>query len=273
MQITARELVFDVQAGGPADGPPVLLLHGFPQHTGEWDLVAPRLQDAGARTYAFDQRGYSPGARPADVAAYAMGECVADAVAVLDALGVDRAHVVGHDWGAIVAWHLAAEHPDRVRTLTAISVPHPAAYAKALAADADQQRRSAYIGLFQQPGKAEDLLLEQDGQRLRELFTGVPADRVERFVTPMLDRARLTGGLNWYRALGRGPMTVGPVSVPTTFVWSDQDLAVGAAAAQGCARQVTGDYRFVTLPGVSHWIPDEAPDEVAREVLARMATA
>ncbi len=273
MQITARDLVFDVQAGGPLDGPPVLLLHGFPQHTGEWELVASRLHDAGARTYAFDQRGYSPGARPADVAAYAMSECVADAVAVLDALGVDRAHVIGHDWGAIVAWHLAAEHPDRVRTLTAISVPHPSAYAKALATDADQQRRSAYIGLFQQAGKAEDLLLEHDGQRLRELFAGVPAERVERFVTPMLDRARLTGGLNWYRALGRGPMTAGPVPVPTTFVWSDHDAAVGAAAALGCAQQVTGDYHFVTLPGVSHWIPDEAPDEVAREVLARMATA
>jgi pimeloyl-ACP methyl ester carboxylesterase len=273
MQITARELVFDVQAGGPQDGPQALLLHGFPQHAGEWDLVASRLHDAGVRTYAPDQRGYSPGARPTDVDAYAISELVADAVALLDALGVNRAHVVGHDWGAVVAWHLAAEHPDRVRTLTAISVPHPSAYAAALATDPDQQRRSSYIGLFQQEGTAEDMLLEHDGQRLRAMFTGIPAERLDGFVTPMLDRARLTGALNWYRALGRGPMTAGAVSVPTTFIWSDQDLAVGAAAAEGCAQQVTGDYRFVTVAGASHWIPDEAPDEVAREILARMATA
>lgn len=274
MQITARELVFDVQAGGPEDGPVALLLHGFPQHAGEWELVTARLHDAGVRTYAFDQRGYSPGARPTAVTDYAMGECVADAVAVLDALGVDRAHVVGHDWGAVVAWHLAAEHPDRVPSLTAISVPHPVAFAAALAGDADQRRRSAYIGLFQQEGKAEDTLLEHDGRRLREIFTGVPAERVERYVTPMLDRARLTGGLNWYRALLAAPMgTAGPVTVPTTFLWSDGDWAIGPVAAEGCAAYVTGDYRFVNVAGASHWVPDEAPDTVADEILARMATA
>lgn len=272
MQIAARGLVFDLQTGGPEDGPVALLLHGFPQHAGEWEQVAARLHDAGIRTYAFDQRGYSPGARPTAVADYAMGECVADALAVLDALGVDRAHVVGHDWGAVVAWHLAAEHADRVLTLTAISVPHPVAFARTIATDPDQQQRSAYIGLFQQEGKAEDLLLEDDGRRLREIFTGVPAERIDRFVTPMLDRARLTGGLNWYRALtlGKGFTPAGPVAVPTTFLWSDGDWAIGPKAAESCADHVTGDYRFVNLSGVSHWIPDEAPDDTAREILARI---
>src|SRR5262249_15043794 len=120
MQIEARGLTFDVYEGGPADGDPVLLLHGFPQDHREFDLIRPRLHEAGLRTYAVDQRGYSPGARPADVKSYRITEPAADAVAVLDALGIESAHVIGHDWGAQVGWQLAGVHPDRVRTLTAI---------------------------------------------------------------------------------------------------------------------------------------------------------
>src|SRR3954469_22638266 len=121
MEIKARGLTFDVYEGGPDDGEPVLLLHGFPQDHREYDLLLPRLHAAGLRTYVLDQRGYSPGARPAEVQAYRITEPVADAVAVLDALGIEKAHVIGHDWGAVVAWMLAGLHPDRLRTLTAVS--------------------------------------------------------------------------------------------------------------------------------------------------------
>src|SRR5262245_36183330 len=124
MEITARGLVFEVSAGGPKDGEPVLLLHGFPQNSHEWDGVVPLLHDAGLRTFALDQRGYSPGARPSERAEYAIAECAADAVAVGEALGYESMHVVGHDWGAIAAWYTTLLHPSFVRTLTAISVPH-----------------------------------------------------------------------------------------------------------------------------------------------------
>ncbi|GHJ47753.1 epoxide hydrolase [Catellatospora sp. TT07R-123] len=272
MRVHARGLEFDVSVSGPDDGRPVLLLHGFPQHAGEWDAVAARLAAAGMRTYALDQRGYSPGARPTEVESYRVDELVADALAVLDELGVAWADVVGHDWGAVVAWYLAARHPGRVRTLTAVSVPHPAAYLAALAADPDQQGRSAYIQLFQQAGVAEEVLLGDDAQRLRAVFTGCPPESVESYVAPMREPGALTAALNWYRAgdfhdMGR----LGPVSVPTTFVWSDGDLAVGRVAAENCPEHVTGDYRFVAVPGVSHWIPDEAPDAVADAILARTA--
>ncbi|MBO4208141.1 alpha/beta fold hydrolase [Micromonospora echinofusca] len=271
MQIDARGLTFEVRTGGPVDGPPVLLLHGFPQHAGEWDDVVPALHAAGLRTYAPDQRGYSPGARPDDVAAYRMAECVADAVALLDELGVPAAHVVGHDWGAIVAWHLAARHPDRVRTLTAVSVPHPAAMGYALTHDRRQKFRSAYFKLFQQPGTAEKVLLGLDGAVLRRLLRGVgDADRVARYAEPMRRPGALTGALNWYRAMSRRDMVgMGPVTVPTTFVWSDRDVAIGRTAAEACAAQVAGEYRFVALSGVTHWIPDEAPGQLAEAILAR----
>ncbi|PWU55350.1 alpha/beta hydrolase [Micromonospora sp. S4605] len=273
MRIDARGLRFEVRVGGPEGGDPVLLLHGFPQHRGEWDDVVPALHAAGLRTYAPDQRGYSPGARPEAVEAYRMDELVADALAVLDALGAPTAHVVGHDWGALVGWELAVRHPQRVRTLTAVSVPHPAAMAYALANDPQQKVRSAYIVLFRQPGKAEKVLLGLNATALRRMLAGVgDADRVAAYAEPMREPGALTAALNWYRAMpSRTELAAtGPVTVPTTFVWSDQDVAIGRAAAEACAERVSGDYRFVELPGVSHWIPDEAPAPLAEAILARV---
>ncbi|MFI5484916.1 alpha/beta fold hydrolase [Micromonospora echinaurantiaca] len=273
MRIDARGLRFEVRVGGPEGGDPVLLLHGFPQHGGEWDDVVPALHAAGLRTYAPDQRGYSPGARPEAVEAYRMDELVADALAVLDALGAPTAHVVGHDWGALVGWELAVRHPQRVRTLTAVSVPHPAAMAYALANDPQQKVRSAYIVLFRQPGKAEKVLLGLNATALRRMLAGVgDADRVAAYAEPMREPGALTAALNWYRAMpSRTELAAtGPVAVPTTFVWSDQDVAIGRTAAEACAERVSGDYRFVELPGVSHWIPDEAPAPLAEAILARV---
>jgi pimeloyl-ACP methyl ester carboxylesterase len=269
-RVRARGLTFDVDVGGPAGGAPVLLLHGFPQHRGQWDLVTPRLHAAGLRTYAVDQRGYSPAARPAEVVDYGMADCVADALAILDALGVEAAHVVGHDWGAIVGWHLGARHAARVRTLTAVSVPHPAALIGALADDWDQRKRSAYIRIFRQRA-AETLLLSADGAALRAAMRGVPADRVGRYLARLREPGALTGALNWYRAVDADALAaLGPVSVPTTYVWSDGDVAIGRTAAERCAAHVVGDFRFVELAGISHWVPDQAPDEVAEAILARV---
>lgn len=269
--VPARDLVFDLGIGGPVGGVPVLLLHGFPQHRGEWDLILPALHAAGLRSYAPDQRGYSPGARPDLVPDYRMAECVADVVALLDALEIEAVHLVGHDWGALVGWQLAARHPERVRTLTAVSVPHPVAMAYALSTDPDQRDRSAYIGLFQQADRAERLLLAEHGARLRGLLAGVGEERVDRYVQPMLVPGALTSALNWYRALSPADLAgIGPVTVPTTFVWSDGDVAIGRTAAEACAAQVSSDYRFVALAGVTHWIPDEAPAALADAVLARI---
>ncbi|MET8043113.1 alpha/beta fold hydrolase [Micromonospora sp. NPDC005215] len=271
MRVDARGLTFEVTAGGPSDGVPVLLLHGFPQHSGEWDDVVPALHAAGLRTYALDQRGYSPGARPTAVADYRIPELVADVVAVLDALGLDAVHLVGHDWGAIVAWAVAAGHPDRVRTLTAVSVPHPAAMAYALTNDGQQKARSSYITVFRKPGTAEKVLLAWHATALRRLLGGVgDGPRVDRYAAPMREPGVLTAALNWYRAMSRADLAgVGPVAVPTTYVWSDRDVAIGRTAAEACAANVTGAYHFVRLPGVSHWIPDTAPGPLAEAILAR----
>jgi pimeloyl-ACP methyl ester carboxylesterase len=271
------DLTFDVRVDGPDDGRPVLLLHGFPETSQSWAAVTPLLTAAGLRTYAPDQLGYSPGARPAEVEAYAMPAVAQVTVDLLDALGVPRVDVVGHDGGANVAWTLAAWHADRVRSLTAVSVPHPAAYTVGYRVDPEQKERSAYIRLFWQAGKAETVLLEDDARRLRRMLagtgdTGIPAEAIDQYVAVLSAPGALTAALNWYRAMSSGTR-VEKVGVPTTYVWSDGDVAIGRTAAEACAEYGTGDYRFVELAGVTHWIPEQAPERLAAAILDRVGSS
>ena len=262
-------LTFDVRVAGPEDGTPVLLLHGFPQTSRSWTRVLDLLEDTGCRFLAPDQRGYSPGARPAHDPAYAVDVLAQDALAVAAALGHDSVHLVGHDWGASVAWQVAAHHPERVVSLTALSVPHLAAFGWAVAHDDGQQRLSAYLSDFRRPGH-DAVLLADDAAALREIFDGAVApDDVDHYVTVMRDGA-LDPALGWYRAMRRDLADLPPVRVPTTFVWGEQDRATSEVAATRCARHVEADYRFVRLPGVSHWSPDEVPEVVAAEVRRRV---
>ncbi|MBE7159617.1 MAG: alpha/beta hydrolase [Williamsia herbipolensis] len=266
--VAVGDLEFTVRTGGPATAPAVLLLHGFPNDGTCYDAVVARLHESGLRTIVPDQRGYSPGARPTDVDAYRVEHLVTDAVGILDALGVHHALAVGHDWGALVAWHLAGRHPDRLTGLVVASVGHPSAIAASLAQDDDQRRRSSYIPGFID-ASAEDRLLADDGKALRDL---VPDDSV----LPLLERPALTGALNWYRANFTGDiagnLACPPIEVPTTMVWSDGDPALGRGQAEASGRYVYSDYRFSELHGVDHWVPQNAAPSLASEIALRSAT-
>ncbi|HEY0485733.1 MAG TPA: alpha/beta hydrolase [Mycobacteriales bacterium] len=273
--VRVGDLSFDVRVGGPTGGRPVLLLHGFPQHGGMWDAVSERLHGAGLRTYAPDQRGYSPGASPDDPEAYRMSELVSDVLGLADALGLSTVDLVGHDWGAAVAWQVAARHPDRLRSLTAVGIGHPLAYRAALKSSLEQQKRSAYLLLFRQkPGRPERVLLADGGRRLRAVFAGSGLDEagIARYADPLVTQPeRLTTALHWYRAMGRRDQEgLTAVTVPTTYVWGDEDLAQGRKAAEQTREHVTAPYRFIPLEGRSHWLPDEVPDIVADAILERV---
>ena len=260
VRISARELTFEVDVTGPEGAPVVLLLHGFPQSRHSWRLVTPYL--SGFRIVAPDQRGYSPDARPTDVQAYRIPQLTADVIAILDALGVPAAHVVGHDWGAAVAWQLGARHAARVLTLTAVSVPHPRAFLAALAADPEQRTKSLYMRDFAQPGY-DATLLADDAAGLRALFGGLPEVDVQHVVGAAREPGALAAWLRWYAAQRREDIADTPaVTVPTLHVWSDQDLALGRAAAQGTGDWVTGAYHFEVFRGVSHWVPEQAADRL-----------
>jgi pimeloyl-ACP methyl ester carboxylesterase len=281
-EVRVGDLSFQVAEEGPGDGVPALLLHGFPASLASWEPLLPRLAAAGLRTAAPNQRGYSPGARPQGEQNYRVDRLLDDVLDMLDALDMDRAHVIAHDWGAIVAWHLAARHPDRLHSLTALSVPHPAALGWALTHDPNQQEGSSYVSLLRISGKAEDVLLADGARRLRNMFdTEVPDHLVEAHVGLLSDRAALTGALSWYRAVGPRSRPwqevfaqrfcqLPPVAVPTTYIRGARDTALGRAAAERCAEHVSGDYRYVELPDVGHWVPEQAPEIVEEAVLARL---
>jgi pimeloyl-ACP methyl ester carboxylesterase len=260
----------DVRVAGPEDGVPVVLLHGFPQTSLSWAAVVPPLIAAGHRVVAPDQRGYSPLARPEGVEHYGTDTLADDVVELADALGIDTFHLVGHDWGASVAWVVAARHADRLRTLTAVSVPHLAAFGAALRESEDQRAMSRYMQLFRREGRAEEVLLEDGARRLVEFYEGQVAETaVAEYLRVFTAPGALTAALSYYRAMQPWLSDLPAVTVPTTYVWSTGDHALGRAGAERCGDFVTADYRFVELPDVSHWIPDEAPDALADAILAR----
>lgn len=247
----------------------VLALHGFPETAWEWAPVAEILVREGIRIVAPLQRGYSATARPVDVKDYDIDELASDALAVIDYLGLESVHVVGHDWGASVAWWLAGFHSNRVASLVAVSVPHLSAFAEALSSDPDQQERSDYFRLFRQEGKAEDVLLDSGAHRLRAMFgSDVGEEQIERHLAVVGERAGLTGALNWYRAMHRYDLP--DVAVPTTFIWGENDMAIARRGAEATATKMTGSYRFVPVHGEGHWLPEQNPRVVAQEILARI---
>ena len=276
IELTSGDFVFDALAAGPSDGRVVLLLHGFPQTNAMWRYQIEQLASAGLRAVAPNQRGYAAGARPEDVGAYHVDHLVGDVLAFGDALGVDRFDLVGHDWGAIVGWHVANRHPERLRSWTAVSVPHMAGVQKALASgESDQKQRSSYIDVFRAEGHvAERLLLEDDARRLRALLSFPGADErvIDDTVAAMQEPGRLTGALNWYRAMERPRFDGTPdVQVPTLFVGSTNDVAVSPDAMQRCGDYVTGSFTSEVLEGITHWIPDEAPEELNRLLQEHLA--
>jgi pimeloyl-ACP methyl ester carboxylesterase len=185
--------------------------------------------------------------------------------------------VGGHDWGGVVAWALAARYPQRVRSLTVVSTPHPRALAKALPRSL-QALRSWYVGFFNVPVVPERLLTVGGGAVLRRVLrtTGLPADSVDRYAEALGQPEALGAALNWYRASARHPgdlRSVGEIRVPTTFVWGPGDVALGGVAARGTEAEVSGPYRFEVLEGAGHWIPETRPDELTELVLDRVRQA
>ncbi|WP_132991660.1 alpha/beta fold hydrolase [Gordonia zhaorongruii] len=266
-------LTFDVVDSGPADGDVVVLLHGFPQTATSWSKVSKVLTDNGFRTVAPTQRGYSPGARPRGRRSYRMSALVGDVVELIDQLGAGKVHLVGHDWGAAVAWSVAAAHPDLVRSLTSVSVPHPGAFLESMMRS-KQILRSWYMFVFQIPWLPERAATGRpDGFAGMLTRTGMTRTETEVVRREVLESGALTGGLNWYRAMFlSGPKDLQRrVRVPTTHVWSDCDSALDRCGAELAKDYVRADYRLEVMEGVSHWIPDHRPAELAEIILARIA--
>ena len=277
--ITTSEGRFTAEVAGPTGGPLVLLLHGFPQTRHTWRDQVPALGAAGYRAVAPDQRGYSAGVRPdpaAGLAAYSIERLVADVLDIAEAAGHGSTpfHLVGHDWGGHVAWTVADRHPSRIASLAVLSRPHPHAFRRAFREDADGQRhRSRHHRAFHDPTTTA-LLLADGARRLRKTLadSGVPPAACEEYLSVLGEPAALEAALAWYRAAGTlTTVEVGPIAAPTLYVWGDGDASVGRSAAEWTADSVTGPFRFEAVPGVGHFVTDQAPELVTRLLLEHLA--
>jgi pimeloyl-ACP methyl ester carboxylesterase len=275
--VQANGLRFRAMVDGPPTGEMAILLHGFPEGAESWTKQVDALARAGALAVAPDMRGYGLTDAPSDVGDYEIGKLIADVAGLIKAFGRDHAHVAGHDWGAIVAWFFAAEHPEMTKSLTVLSVGHPAAAAAAIRNDEDQAKRSEYIRLFLIEGKAEEVLSEDASRRMRVMFGDVAGPTAEHFIQSVSRPGRLTAALNYYRAnFGRGlgwwtRANDVEVEAPTVLLWGDQDAFLGRWQAEHTRDHMTHDYRLDVLEGAGHWLQFERPDEVSGSLVGAVS--
>jgi len=263
---------------GPADGQPVLLLHGFPEFWWSWRYQLDALAEAGYRAVAMDLRGFGESDRPAHVADYALPHALGDVEAVVETLG-DRVSVVCHDWGAAVGWLYATLFPHRVERLTALSTPHPSAFA-ARVRTPRQLQASWYMFMFLTPGVAEEAMARNGYELLKLWWYGtakVPLgeDVVDRYVEMFSRPGALEAGLNWYRAnltvsdlVSDHEVELPPVACPVLVLWGMDDAYLVPEVGRLSQRYCEGPYRFIELPDTGHWVQQERPDIVNRELLA-----
>ena len=259
--VSLGDLTFAVQDEG--DGPPVVLLHGFPDSHVLWRHQVPALVDAGYHVIVPDLRGFGESSKPTNVESYGVLDLVGDVLGILDAVGAERAHVVGHDWGAALAWAMAAFAPDRVDHLAALSVGHPSAFRDVGFA---QREKSWYMLFFQFEDIAEQWLSADDFANMRAWSSHPDMDRV---VSDLARPGALTAALNWYRANVHPrtwiepPMVFPQVQAPTMGVWSSGDFALAEAGMSGSRQYVDGPFRYERVEGAGHWMQLEAPDQVS----------
>ena len=293
-----------VEAAGPQDGPLVLLLHGFPEYwAGFANQIGP-LAGAGFRVVAPDQRGYNLSDKPRGAAAYRINQLAADVTGLIDTFGREKAILVGHDWGAAVAWHVAIHAPQRVERLAILNVPHPAAMTRALTTSTRQLLRSWYIYFFQIPALPELLLRLGNYAAMRAMLrasalsaSAAPSasapsasarpgvfskEEFRRYVAAWSQPGALTGMINWYRAAARAALQQGRppsipdarlrVGMPTLILWGEKDVALIPELAQW-SLEWCDQGQLVRFPGASHWIQHEKAAQVTQHLLGFLAPA
>jgi pimeloyl-ACP methyl ester carboxylesterase len=267
-RIAANGLEFRARVAGlGGDGPGLVLLHGYPETSAMWEPLLAAASARGYRIVAYDQRGYSPGARPAGVAAYRLEETLADVLAVADAAGFADFHLVGHDWGCVVGWIAAVRHPERLRSWTGLSIPHPGPMIEQL-----RGGLPAYIRVFNTPWLPELLFSFGDFALLRRALPEGAALRDE-VVTVLAEPGALTAALNWYRAIPEGLASAADPSFevrpPTLFLWGRREGWVNPARLESQRALVRGPYHELELDA-GHWLIEEQTQPVVERILAHL---
>jgi pimeloyl-ACP methyl ester carboxylesterase len=268
-------------AGDPANarrGKLVLFLHGFPETAQSFSGILPRVARAGYCAVAFSQRGYSPGARPRGVDAYNIVNLVGDVTRVAASLGAPSFHLVGHDWGGGVAWVTAALYPELVTSLTVLSTPDPDALSAAIVDPrSPQHAASSYMTALRAP-HSQNRILTNGVQGFKALFAlgggRLPATRfVDAYARALATPAALGAAIDWYRANPFPTPQIGPIKVPTVYLWGSSDAVFLRSTAQATAADVEGPYAFCVLSGDGHWLPENAADQILATLLPQLHDA
>lgn len=247
-------------------GEPIILLHGFPETSRLWEGILISLASRGYRCLAPDQRGYSPGARPKDIKSYRINEIASDVVALADAVGFQKFHLVGHDWGSGCGWTVVELYPERVNSWSALSIPHMAAFSIAKKTDPDQKKRSWYMDFFQIPVIPETFFGFTVTGKRPSLWKFSSDEEVADYLSVFrkFDGRRAT--INWYRANKELPVQYGNVSLPTIFIWGNQDIAIGRAGVEMTKQYMKGEYSAIELDA-GHALVQEKFERVKDEIL------
>jgi pimeloyl-ACP methyl ester carboxylesterase len=273
--VQANGIELHVAEAGPPDGPLVVLLHGFPEFWFEWrELIGP-LADAGFRVAAPDQRGYNLSAKPKGVAGYRLDALATDIFALASALGRDRFSLVGHDWGASVAWWMATTGAERLDRLAIMNAPHPSVWRASMTSDPAQRKKSRYVQMLRTPVLPELMVRAGGYKGLADAFKTSPRqeafgpEAMAAYQQAWRQPGALTAMINWYRALFAQDLPVpirGSLKVPTLVLWGDQDPFAEASLAEASAA-LCAEARVKHFPEAGHWLPHDEPDAVARELI------
>ena len=262
-------------AGNPADEP-VILLHGWPETSHMWIRLMEKLSAEGYYCVAPDQRGFSPEARPQKVQDYAIEFLASDVVGLADAFGIEKFQMIGHDWGSAIGWAVVAFHPERVKSWTAMSVPHIKAFSDAIRFDKKQKKMSQYMAFFQWRGIPEWFLLKKDRLNLRKTWKKSSPEELQDYLDVIGNKPALKSTLGYYRAnyktlkKGKGTENYLEVSTPTLMIWGNKDIAIGRTSVEGTAQYMKGPYEYVELEA-GHWLMQEAFDACSGPILSHLA--
>jgi pimeloyl-ACP methyl ester carboxylesterase len=268
MDVTGTQMVINdinLNVIVEGEGEPILLLHGYPDSVHLWRDVAPALVKAGHQVIMYDQRGFGLSDAPEGKEHYTVDKIMADALAVLDALNIEKVHLVAHDWGAIIGWYLTLNHSDRFNSYTPISVGHPLAYASA---GLEQKQKGWYALFFQFEGFAEQAVQANDWALYRTL-TGDPVD-IEHYISDMSRPGRLTVGMDWYRAnllnILSGQIPAPNASVPVFGIIGKDDIGLTIEQMENSENFCDSDFSYEVIEG-GHWLPNEVPEKVSELIV------
>jgi pimeloyl-ACP methyl ester carboxylesterase len=276
--IAANGFLFNLRAKGLQNkGENLILLHGFPESSIMWDTLLAKADSAGYRVIAFDQRGYSPQARPSQIADYQLDKLSSDVLAIANALKFKKFHLVGHDWGAAVGWATVMKAPARIKSWSALSIPHLKTFFEAVLNDPEQQKRSAYFRFFQKPNEAEQAFLSNEQAGLKKMLANLPPHHLQTYLRIFAEPGAFTAALNWYRAMNIEKTVLDsrftkPIICPTLFIWGTQDVVVNPAIIPQQKKLIIADYQELSLD-CDHAIIQSKPQEVCKAILHRVKTA